>query len=187
MTAEQNDLERDLPVTAIIRRHVRKGYEDAFERWSKEIAADCQKFEGYLGTRMIHPADPTEAQVTIISFDSYPNYQAWMRSDVRDKWVQEVKSFTEGSASIEQLSGFDYWLGKEAEQGRSWPPKFKMIIAAYIAIWPLVYFVSPLLPPLMPDQPVVASLLSTAVITLLMGYISLPLVTRILRKWLMGE
>ncbi len=186
MEIERIDSDRDLPVTAIIRRRVRPGYEAEFELWSKGVAAECQKFAGYLGTRVIHPADPAEAQVTIISFDSYPNYQAWMNSEVRREWTQKVKAITKGSAAIEQFSGLDYWLGTESTQKSSWPPSFKMIVVAYIAIWPLVHFVSPLLQPYLPTNPLLASLISSAVITPLMGYLSLPLVSRIFHKWLVG-
>ena len=184
MKIENVDGNREVKMTSIIRRRVRSGCEKEFERWTKDIASACQKFEGYLGTRLIHPTDSAEPYVTILSFDTYQNYRTWITSDVRKSWLKKVEECTEGKVSMEELSGFDYWLGADTDKGRSWPPSFKMNIAAYVAILPLVSFVLPTLQPLMPDNPVISTLVSTAVITLLMGYVSLPLVTRIFRKWL---
>ena len=125
--------------------------------------------------------------MTIISFDNYEHYQAWQSSDERIAWLQKVENLTDGSEATEHVSGFDYWLGEQVAAGQSWPPDFKMVIAAFIAIWPLVYFVPPLLNPILPAEPLLASLVSTAILTLLMGYITLPGVTRILRAWLRGS
>ena len=93
----------------------------------------------------------------------------------------------EGETTREFIRGIDYWLGDDGEEGRSWPPDFRMVIIAFFAIWPLVYFVSPILVRFMPADPLLASLLSTAIITILMGYISLPLITRIARRWFLKK
>jgi antibiotic biosynthesis monooxygenase (ABM) superfamily enzyme len=184
MKIEHVDGKREVQMTSIIRRRVRSGCEREFERWTKDIASACQKFEGYLGTRLIHPTNSSESHVTILSFDSYKNYRTWMNSQVRMDWLKKIENCTEGTFSVEELSGFDYWLGNETNRARSWPPSFRMNIAAYLAILPLVSFVLPWLQPFMPDNPLLGTLLSTAIVTLLMGYISLPLVARIFRKWL---
>jgi antibiotic biosynthesis monooxygenase (ABM) superfamily enzyme len=187
MKIENVDGNREVKMTSIIRRRVRAGCEHEFERWTKDIASACQKFEGYLGTRLIYPTDSSEPHVTILSFDSYQNYRTWFTSDVRKSWLEKAEKCTEGAVSIEELSGFDYWLGSESDRARSWPPSFKMNIAAYLAILPLVSFVLPTIQPFMPGNRVLGTLLSTAVITLLMGYVSLPLVARIFRRWLVAQ
>lgn len=187
MKIENIDRNRAVQMTSIIRRQVRSDCEQEFERWTKGIASACQKFEGYLGTRLIHPTKSSESHVTILSFDSYENYRTWMTSDVRENWLKKIENCTEGTISVEELSGFDYWMANETDKVRSWPPSFKMNIAAYLAILPLVSFVLPWLQPFMPANPVFGTLVSTAIITLLMGYISLPLVARIFRKWLVTK
>ena len=186
MKIENVDGNRAVQMTSIIRRRVRSGCEDEFERWTKDIAEVCREFDGYLGTRLIHPTNPSESHVTILSFDSYKNYRTWMNSDVRKSWLKKVEKCTEGTFSVEELSGFDYWLGNETDKARSWPPSFRMNVAAYLAILPLVSFALPWMQPYMPGNPVLATLVSTAIITLLMGYVSLPLVARIFRRWLVA-
>ena len=84
------------PVTSIIRRRVRAGKETDFERWSREIATVCQKFEGYMGTRIIHPAAVSEEHIAIVTFDCYQNYDKWIESDERKKYLLESEDLTEG-------------------------------------------------------------------------------------------
>ena len=184
MKADEIKIDREQPITAIIHRRIASGCEKEFEAWAKEIAGVCQKYDGFLGIRVIRPQIQSEEHVTIISFDTYENYQAWHDSAERKTWIAKAEKFTLGSESTEHLTGFDYWLGKQDTARRSWPPDFKMVFAAYIAIWPLVYFVPPFLNPILPSEPLWGSLISTAVLTLLMGYLTLPAVTRIFRRWL---
>ena len=178
---EQNG---DMPITSIIRRRVQEGHEANFEEWCRGIDAAANRFSGYQGIKLIYPEHTGDEYVTIINFDSYNHYLAWQNSPERAFWLQKVRKMTEGDVTREFIRGFDYWLGDDNETARSWPPQYRMVLIAYLAIWPLVYFVTPLLGPHMPDNPLLASLLNTAIITLLMGYISLPLIQRIALRWL---
>ncbi|MGI9292928.1 MAG: hypothetical protein ACR2PS_03015, partial [Pseudomonadales bacterium] len=172
------------PITFIIRRKIRQGRQTDFEKWSQGIAQASQRFEGYLGIRIIYPEKLQKEFVTILSFDSYKNYLAWEKSSERMVWMRQVKDMTVGEETSEFVKGFDYWLGSDDESSRSWPPDFRMILIAFAAIWPLVYFLAPLLVPFLPQNSVLASLASTAIITLLMGYVTLPVITQICRRWL---
>jgi len=184
---DKNHPDGDVPVTSIIRRRVREGHEADFDAWQKGISAACKAFKGYVSIRFIRPEHRGDEYVTIISFDSYKNYLAWENSPERTVWLHRVRDMMEGEETREFIRGFDYWLAHDGTESRSWPPDFRMIVIAFFAIWPLVYFVSPLLAGFMPAQPLLASLLSTAIITALMGYISLPLMTRIARRWFLKK
>lgn len=174
----------EVAVTSIIRHRVREGCENDYHEWSAGIAKACKAFPGYVGTKYISPACPGEEYVTIITYDSYDNYQRWQASPERMVWLHRLRDIMEGEETREFIRGFEYWLGNEAEAGPTWPPDYRMIIVAYFAIWPLVHFVSPAIAPFMPNHWLLASLLSTGVITLLMGYVSLPLFSRLARRWI---
>ena len=182
---KKNKEAKDIPMTSIIRHRIREGREADYAEWSKGVGKACKLFTGYTGTKYIYPAEPGEEYVTIITFDHYENYQRWQDSPERMVWLHKLRDIMEGEVSREFIRGFEYWLGSDAEEGHSWPPDFRMVFIAFVAIWPVVYFVVPAIVPFMPAEPILASLISTAVVTLLMGYVSLPLVTRIARRWLM--
>ncbi|MEH6582949.1 MAG: hypothetical protein V7754_13500 [Halioglobus sp.] len=175
----------EVPITSIIRRKVRHGREADYDEWARGIAAACRKFSGYTGIKLIYPEKQGGDYVTIISFKSYDNYVAWENSPERATWLQRAREIMEGEDVREYIHGFDYWLENNCKKGRSWPPDYRMVLIAYVAIWPLVFFVSPAILPHLPDHPLLASLVSTAVITLLMGYVSLPLMTRLARRWIL--
>jgi antibiotic biosynthesis monooxygenase (ABM) superfamily enzyme len=182
---KEKDLE--IPMTSIIRHRVQVGRETDFAEWSRGISKSCKSFTGCTGTKYIYPADPGEEYVTIIGFDSYENYQRWQNSPERMKWLHGLRGIMEGEVSREFIRGFEYWIGNESDSGKTWPPDFKMVLIAYFAIWPLTHFIAPMLQPFLPTEPLLASLLSTAVVTLLMGYLSLPLISRISRRWIMKK
>jgi len=174
----------EVPVTSIIRRHVQTGRESDFKEWTQGIDDACRKFPGFKDLNLIYPDEPGGEYITILSFDTFDNYLTWENSPERAFWLQNVRAMTDGEVNRELIRGFGYWLGSDNYKGKSWPPKFRMIVVAYAAIWPLIYFISPLLAHYLPANRLPASLLSTGVITLLMGYFTLPLAQRIMLPWL---
>lgn len=178
------DTAPNTPVTSIIRRRIREGCEADYQEWSEGISQACSRFEGHLGTQIVRPVDPRGEYVTIISFDRYENYQAWEESEERSRWLDQVRPLTEGKPSREHIEGLNYWLTPIGEQKRAWPPDFRMVLVAFFAIWPIVHFLRPLLAPYMPTHPLLASISSTAIISLVMGYVSLPLMVKLFRRWL---
>lgn len=184
MKVVPRDTAPQTPVTSIIRRRIKEGCESEFETWSDGIAKACSRFPGHLGTHRIAPLDPRGEHVTIISFDRYENYRIWEESEERSNWLDRVRPLTEGTPVREHIEGLNYWLLPSAAKGRRWPPDFRMVLVAFFAIWPIVHFIRPALAPYMPSHPLLASISSTAIISLIMGYLSLPLMVRLFRKWL---
>lgn len=174
----------NVPVTWIVRSRIREGYEEDFIKWSRSARAACSQFKGYAGTRIIHPPSSGGEHVAIITFDSYTDFLAWEKSEERKYWLDQVQEFIESDQKGELLEGLNYWIEPDGKGKRPWPPDFRMVVVAYFAIWPVVYFVRPLLLEHLPDNPLLASAVSTAVISLIMGYVSLPLMVRLFRKWL---
>ena len=173
------EAEANAPVTAIFKRRIKEGREEDFINWSKKITSVCSTFEGYVSTKLIQPTSTDGDYVTVITFDNYRHFQAWEESDQRRELLAGMADMVAGDIVSEQFIGVYSFIGNPAKR---WPPDWCMVLVAYTAIWPLVYFVPPLLKPHLPQQPLLQSLLSTAVITVLMGYLSLPLMELLYRK-----
>lgn len=169
----------DAPVTAIFKRRVKSGRETDFLNWSRRITAVCRTFDGYVSTKLIEPVKPNGDYVTVVTFDNFRHYQQWEESEKRQQLLEGMQELIDGEVSQEQIVGLYQFLGKEEKK---WPPDWRMVLVAYAAIWPLVHFIPPLINPWLPEQSLVQSLLSTAVITILMGYVSLPLMEALYRK-----
>jgi antibiotic biosynthesis monooxygenase (ABM) superfamily enzyme len=172
------------PVTAIVRSLVLPENFDRYRAATRELSAACSEFPGYGGTRVIEPSNVESEWVTIFSFNSYQNYDRWINSPERGRCLSVLNRLTEGEVSREQISGLDYWTGPAAKKSGSWPPSWRMTGVAFLAIFPLSYFVPNLVRGLFPHQPMLGSVLAIVAVTVLMSYISLPLMVRIFRRWL---
>jgi antibiotic biosynthesis monooxygenase (ABM) superfamily enzyme len=174
-------LETEEMVTAIVRSKVSEGSAAAYRRETKTMSLICSRFPGYKGLRTIEPKDVQSEWVTIYSFDSYENYNHWINSPERTLQLKVLHNLAEAETSREQISGLDYWL---APKTSSWPPSWRMTLVAFSAILPVSLFIPPLIRPLFPTLPLLGTLLAVAAVTLVMSYISLPLMVHLFRRWL---
>ena len=169
-------------VTSIVRARVLPGRGDAYREANLKISETSRSFPGYLGTRIISPTDADADWVTIYSFDSYENYCRWMESEQRRRCLKTLEGLVEGSVHREQITGLDYWFGPD--QKNSWPPSWRMTMVAFLAIFPLSWFIPPTVRQLLPGYPAAATVLSIIAVTLCMSYLSLPLMVHLCRRWL---
>lgn len=167
----------------IVRRCLRAGTVSRFHELNNAINVEARKFEGFLGTRLIEPTDPGGEFVTIFSFDSYDNYCSWEKSDERSHWLRQIEELVEGNSQSEHFSGLNHWFEPRAD-GKIWPPDWRMTLIAYLAIFPLAYYLPPLLAPWLPEHGFLAAAISIGIVTVLMSYVSLPLMVKIFKRWL---
>jgi len=170
-------------VTAIFRRHVKNGRQQDYIKWSEEISEICKSFNGYQATKLIRPLKQEDEFVTIVTFDNYQCFQKWESSKKLALKLNELKKIINEESS-EYISGFSHWLGRKETKKPQWPPSWRIVFVAYIAIWPLVYFLPPAYQSILPEKQLLSSLLSTAIITIFMGYGTMPLMEKIFGRWL---
>jgi antibiotic biosynthesis monooxygenase (ABM) superfamily enzyme len=171
-------------ITSIVRLRVQLGQEKEFRALIQRISAICATFPGHQGTRIIEPANPEAERVTIFSFDSYENFLAWESSPQRKSCLEKLNELVEGEVLREQISGLDYWIAPGEKASATWPPSWRMTTIAFLAILPLALSIPPFFRPLIPNMPILGSILAIAAVTIVMSYISLPLMVRIFRSWL---
>ena len=169
-------------VTAIVRVRVDPDKEDMYRALSQKITEACADFDGYLGTKAIAPTQSGQDHVTLFSFDTYHNFCQWENSKERDSFLSQLTPLVVGAISREQTSGLDYWFRSESTKNSSWPPSLKMTFVAFLAIFPLSYGVPRILAPLLPSNEMLAETLTIASITVLMSYVSLPLMVRLFAR-----
>ena len=189
MNIPENKVSNDESVTIIISRRVKSGKEREFEEWSVGIAQELRKFEGYLGTNVLHPSDHmTSEYVVIIKFNKYSNLKNWEDSSIRAKWIERAGDFTEGDVEIQKLTGLEYWFTLPKTPLKTPPPRYKMAIVTFLALFPTINLVNLLLNPLLDSLHGTVRLAITVMITVgLMTYLVMPLMTRLLAFWLYGK
>lgn len=177
---------RKEPVTLVFSFSVNKGKEKQFEKWAHEITEAGSHFVGHLGSNWIR-VPGTRNYVVIVKFLDVADSNAWLRSSVRKRLLKEVETLVQehGPNRVQNVTGLETWFTLPGNGMIKPPPRWKMVIATMIGIYPigliyqgflLPYFIH--IPLLM--RPVALSLLLTPLLT----YVIMPNLTKLLRKWL---
>jgi antibiotic biosynthesis monooxygenase (ABM) superfamily enzyme len=86
---------------------------------------------------------------------------------------------------MRDIHGVETYFPAPASAPASPPPKWKMAIVGFTAIYPLVLLVPPLVAPLLPPGPRwLQILIQMMFITPLMTWVALPLATNVFKGWL---
>jgi antibiotic biosynthesis monooxygenase (ABM) superfamily enzyme len=171
------------PLTVVVTWRVRKGCGREFEAWRHEIAAAALKFPGHMGVNVIRPSGTGREYVVIFRFDTYEHLRAWQESDIRRELLKKAEPFRETPPSYRLESGLEYWFSPPGVPTS--PPRWKMALVTVVGVWPASMLVSWLLTPLIRGLPSALRGLLTAVgIVILLTWVIMPLLVRILKRWL---
>ncbi|WP_395293395.1 antibiotic biosynthesis monooxygenase [Kitasatospora hibisci] len=185
MTADGQHGRQGDEITLFVARRVEPGYEAAFEVWAKGILAAAAAHQGNLGTGLLRPAGPEDPWHLLLHFRDTAAFRSWQDSPARAACFAEADGHHH-EVHRHEILGMEGWFATTpaAAQGRP-PVRWKMAVASTVAIAPLTVTASLLLNPHLAGLPVAVRPLVTApLISALMTYAALPVVTRLLRRWL---
>ena len=171
--------------TAVVVQTVLPERSDEFLEWQRGITRDASLFPGYKYTEVYQPApDGKDEWVTVVHFESNPLLEAWIKSPVREKWVEDLKKRF-GDFTLKRVGGFDAWFsGVEGEAEKV--PDWKMVVTVVAALYPTVMVLTYwLLTPFIkflpfPGQMLIGNIASVA----FLQWVAMPLLTRRLSFWL---
>jgi antibiotic biosynthesis monooxygenase (ABM) superfamily enzyme len=174
------------PFTTVVRRTIREGKEEAFENWLKGIMSDALAFDGHLGTGIIRPSKKSRPEYIIVfRFDTWEHLMAWETSDVRRGWVQRVQPLITGETKVQRHTGLEYWFTVPDHPEKVPPARIKMVFVTWLALFPLVILVPPMLTEVVGFLPSWGQIMIiAAVMVLLMTYVVMPQMTRLFSRWL---
>ena len=177
------------PVTVLVTRRVRPGDEAAFEALTQELLATADRFPGHLGGHVLRPEGPkSNLYQTLFAFDDQAHLDAWTGSRERLDIVERLLALSEGETGLHVLSGLEGWFALPAAPTRRPPPRPKMALVTWMGIFPLVlilfHTVAPILAPI---STILSIFVITAIVTVAMTWVVMPLLVRLLAKWLYPE
>jgi uncharacterized protein len=159
--------------------------------WMDGIIHEAMKFEGHMGVNIIRPSNMLNPEYTIIfRFSTYESLTKWEKSGVRREWIEKGKALTEGEPAVQRQTGLEFWFTPSGnESGANLvPPRHKMAIVTGVIIFVLLNTLLPLMQYATAGLPVLlGALMVVAVMVLLMTYVIMPVVTRLLRPWLLKK
>ncbi len=173
------------PVTAVASRRVKPGREREFEEWVSGILAAANKFPGYLGSEVLRPSDPEDDEYRIIvRFDHESNLHAWENSEERQRWLEKVRPLLH-EEKVDVLTGLETWFTLPSKPGEPAPPRYKMAIVTWLAVFPVVAVIFSLFGQWLNLLPTLLRTVAfTAVMVTLMTYVIMPRMTRLFSFWL---
>lgn len=174
------------PVTAVISHLVKRGREQDYERWLRDISVVAQQFEGHQGVSFIRPQSGICPEyVIILKFDRYTNLKQWLQSDVRRSWLAKAKPLIQRDETIEVLTGLETWFTLPGKPMQLPPARYKMVIVTGLAVFTIANLLNYTLTPFLTGLPtLLRSLLFSFLSVSLLTYIVMPRLTKLLYRWL---
>jgi hypothetical protein len=174
------------PVSATISQAIDPACEQAYEALLSGIHEEAKRFDGFLRREVIKSvAGPHIEYNHVIQFDSEAHLRRWEHSPERHKWLSRMSSMAVRTTPLKVLTGLETWFTLTPGEAIVPPPRYKMAIVTWLAIFPLITLISYAAQPVSEDLPVAARTLAfTLVLVPLMTYVVMPRMTRLFRPWL---
>jgi hypothetical protein len=177
------------PVTVVVSRLIKPGYEAECEQWLHGIHAVARRFPGHEGLTVIRPrpGQPREYLI-ILRFANQACLEQWNASPERQAWLAQAERFMQHRPIEHQLHGFETWFSLPSQPSRNAPPRWKMWLLAAGAIYLLQLVISSTIGPLLAAWPLpLRTLVMAPIVSALMTWIALPWLTTRFAGWLYAE
>ncbi|MBL8326013.1 MAG: antibiotic biosynthesis monooxygenase [Rubrivivax sp.] len=178
------------PVTVVITRRVKAGRAADYEAWLQRFQQEARGLPGYLGVTTQRPAAGAPPDyVSVLRFDSLAHLQAFERSEIRARHLEQVHDFVEGDAAWRQLTGLEFWFTPPPGTVVPQPSRPRMALVMIVVVFGLVLGLGALVNLAFAQLPFATPyplrlLVTITIEVLLMTYWLMPLVTRRLAAWI---
>jgi len=185
MSQPQN-LFNDPSVTVVISRRVKPECKAEFELFLSGITTACKKFDGHLGSNIFPPVNSDDPEYRIIfKFDRLSNLRNWEASPERKYWFDIAESLTVSPPQIQVLTGLETWFTLSGNTSITPPPRYKMTMVTWLAVFPLITFISLVLKQPLSTLPLVLRVaIITAIAVPTMTYLLMPQMSKLFSGWL---
>jgi len=122
----------------------------------------------------------------VYRFASAAELRAWLDSTEHTTWVERAEPHAIGPTRSGFRTGLESWFTLPSDPGLPPPPPYKMALLTWLTIFPLISLVIVVLGPHLRGLALLPRLaITTAVTVPLMTWIVMPIVTKLLRRWLL--
>ncbi|MER5890067.1 antibiotic biosynthesis monooxygenase [Streptomyces sp. NPDC001941] len=165
-------------------RLVDPGHEEAFQEWARGVLAAASTLPGHLGGGLFQPSGAGAPWIVVHRFRDREAMRAWTESPQRAAFFDDPRGHRHHEVALRELAGLEAWFSAPGAPAAP-PPRWKMAASSAVGIFPVSLLGSVFLTPHLTALPQVARTAVFAVLfSVLMTYVSMPLVTRALRRWL---
>ncbi|MBK8793440.1 MAG: hypothetical protein IPN59_09835 [Holophaga sp.] len=178
----------------VIARRPKAGLEEAFAAWAQGIYQVMAEQPGFQSYQAVPPLQGESRDwYFVFTFDTPENLRRWLGSDTRAHWQALSLPLTEGPGHARVASGLESLFGIPSPEESDPPAVWKLALATELGLAPTVFAVGLVLMNLGfyaawsqggPWGVWWQVLLSTSLCVSLMTWVVMPLLTRLLGRWL---
>ena len=172
------------PIHVAITRRIKPGCESEFQQALREFFKTSLSHAGVQGASMLVPPPGSNSpEIGILrTFANETERDAFYRSPEFKAWEERIKPLTEGEPVRRELNGLEAWFRHPPSAN---PPLWKMAVATYLGVVPVIMFLALTLGRWIRDWNfVLNNLVFNAFVVALLTWVVMPLITRALRGWL---
>jgi uncharacterized protein len=172
------------PIHIAITRKIKPGCEAAFQAALKEFFATSFAHTGVQGASMLvpPPGSPSPEFGILRTFANQQECDAFYASPMFQAWEERIRPLVEGTPLYRRLNGLEAWFRSPHPP----PPRWKMALLTWLAVWPVSMVVPAALGPLL-GATVPRFLFAGAVaggIVLILTWGVMPLLVTAAKGWL---
>jgi len=172
------------PIHIAITRKIKPGCEADFQQVLKEFFQTSFAHIGVRGASMLvpPPGSPSPEFGILRTFANARERDDFYSSPMFQAWEEKIKPLTEGEPARRQLNGLEAWF----RSSQNPPPRWKMALLTWVAVWPVSMAVPAALYPLI-GQSVPNALFAGAVaggIVLVLTWLAMPILVKLTKGWL---
>jgi antibiotic biosynthesis monooxygenase (ABM) superfamily enzyme len=172
------------PVTVVFNRRVSEGHDEEYQAVVERAAEISRTFPGHLASTVLH-TDGTRDYQVIYTFSDPHALHGWMVSSERHALIQQLDDVSEVFEKVEPLTGLETWFLLPNRTTITPPPRWKMWLVSFVAVYPFVVLFQWLIAPELEDWPLLLrSAIFPLVLLSIMTFVLMPYATRIAKHWL---
>ena len=173
------------PATVVITRVIRPGHRDDYERWLVRMIAAAAQFPNNLGAVVLTP-EPGGPDVfrLVHRFADEASLRAWEDSSTRRRLSSEADAFS--TARRQAATGMETWFTIREAPAPTPPKKWKMTLVTFVVVYAITWVIIPREQAWLPRSWSfeATNVITNAIIAVLMTYAVMPVMARVLRRWL---
>lgn len=175
-------------LTVVVHRRIKPEREAEFEKTIQSFVQFALGFPGHRGINVLRPPAGGRDYTVVDSFSDESARSKFKASAEYRDWMRRLGEFTEGDPRIEELSGLEGWFTLPEQAGLAKPPKYKMAVATFLGVFPVVMLLSLILGPVIRSWHfILSNAVFNAFVVALLTWVVMPLVTRALHRWLFPQ
>jgi len=176
-------------VTVVWSRRAKPGRQAALENVIDRLAQAMSSATGYEGVVSLRPQPGHPPIYTMVArFASQSDLDAWVSSEIRGRLYAEAEGVSVGGLNVQQAAGLEGWFQMPGQPLVVPPPRYKMAVITWAAIFPLLLLANLIAAPLLANvSPLVRLLPVSIVLIALMTWVVMPRMTKWFRFWLYPE